>query len=195
MQPMLKFWVKVWVIIAKVRLTSRENQKSWTKSLLLGKWYEMGKKICLPNLGKMILKRPMPSTYGASAFTPLSFWLSPSSCPLSSLFPLSLMSSLNPFSLPLSPHLPLPQSLLMATCLSIIDILTGLASRPRRPTFIQPGLLHQSPHETLTHTYIDAQVCVRQKLCLCVFARVCVEVGETERERLSERPHTASSYI
>lgn len=89
---------------------------------------------------------------------PPSFTLS--SCPLSSLFNLSPRSSL---SLSLFPHLSLLQTLLMATCLSIIDILTGLASRPpvaplssSLPYFT--GALTRHTHtytHKCTHTHTD----------------------------------------
>lgn len=128
------------------------------------------------------------------------------SLPPASLSPLVLCPHSLPFlpcpyspSLSFSPHLPLLQSPLMATCLSIIDILTGLTSRPPvAPLFLQPALLHQNPHETHSHIHRCTSLCecVRQKLwsvywVVCVVCGVCVQVSETERERLSESPHTA----
>lgn len=69
---------------------------------------------------------------------------------------------------------------------------------PCCPTFLQPALLHQSPHETHTHT--NVQVCVRDKSCdnlecllrgVCLCARVCVQASQTETGRLSESPQAA----
>lgn len=62
---------------------------------------------------------------------------------------------------------------------------------PCRPTFLQPALLHQSPHETHTHT--NVQVCVWDKscdnlecllrgLCACARARVCSSQWDRNRE-------------
>ena len=122
-----------------------------------------------------------------------------SSCPLSSLFTLSPRSSIPP-----STHLPLPQSLLMATCLSIIDILTGLASRPpvaplssSLPYFTRALTRHTLSHtHTHTHTHIDAQVCVWvwDKSCdnpECLLSYVCVfEPLRQKRETKWESTHS-----
>lgn len=145
----------------------------------------------------------MPLTRYASPLNLLSVWLSlsfSSACfhRLHSLL-MSFVLTLYPFSQVPSLALSLHISLLMATCWSIIDILTGLASRPPvAPLFLQPVLLHQSPHETHTHTLMrkfrcmwdkscDNPECLLRYVCVCV----CVQVSETEIERLSESPHTA----
>jgi len=124
----------------------------------------------------------------------ISFSLS--SCPLCSLHTLSPMSLLSPS---FSPHLPLFQSLLMATCLSIIDILTGLTTRPPVAplSFSLPYLnraLTRHPH---THTHTHTHTCRCTSLCKCVRQKlwklcVCVCSSQWDRKRETKWESTQS---
>lgn len=113
---------------------------------------------------------------------------------------LSFVATLYPFSqvLYFSPWLLLLHSLLMVTCLSIIDILTGLTSRP--PVAPLSSSLPYFTRVLMRHTHTNVQVCVWDKSCdnlecllrgVCLRARVCVQASQTETGRLSESPQAA----